>query len=182
MMLRPNSVKVQLTPENLTDEQKLLIEKIAANSTFNVDGKKIVVGKWVGLDGGFLRRARETGSLHYGPHPDLWPLFGELKNQQDEVAWLINKQVIQTGVDKGLPFEYTLDGILTKDIPQEKDVIEMLFEGASDLEIMDELEITYIAIRWKELRELKIAGYKFAFDKDNNSFLISLLKQECKNE
>ena len=42
----------------------------------------------------------------------MWNLLGDLgKEQRELTAWLINKQVIQNGIEKGLPFEYTLDGI-----------------------------------------------------------------------
>jgi hypothetical protein len=158
---------------NLTDEQRLLIEKIAANSTFNVDGKKIVVGKWTGLDGGFLGRAKETGSLHYSPHPDLWGLFDKLENQ-NEVAWLINKQVIQTGVGKGLPFEYTLNGILAKDIGNERAAIKAIFSDQTEETIKRKLKSDYLPVRMRELQELKNAGFDLTFDEMNNSY--SLIK------
>jgi hypothetical protein len=39
---------------------------------------------------------------------------------------------------------------------------------------MDELEISYISVRWKELRELQNAGYEIAFDEVNNSYITNL--------
>jgi hypothetical protein len=164
--------KGPIDPKNLTDEQKLLIEKIAANSTFISDGKQVVVGKWVGLDGGFLARARETGSLHYSPHPDLWRLFEGLENQ-NEVAWLINKEVIQTGIVKGLPFEYTLDGILAKDIANERAAIKAIFSGQTEEIIKRKLKSDYLPVRLKELQELKNAGFDLAFNEMNNSYKLT---------
>jgi hypothetical protein len=166
--------KGPIDPKNLTNEQKLLIEKIAANSTFYADGKKVVVGKWVGLDGGFLKRANETGSLHYSPHPDLWGLFDKLENQ-NEVAWLINKQVIQTGIGKGLPFEYTLNGTLAKDIGNERAAIKAIFSGQTEEIIKRKLKSDYLPVRMRELQELKNAGFDLTFNEMNNSY--SLIKR-----
>jgi len=163
--------KGPIDPKNLTDEQKRLIEKIAANSTYYVDGEKVVVGKWVGLDGGFLMRAKETGSLHYSPHPDLWELFGKLDNQ-NEAAWLINKQVIQTGIDKGLPFEYTLSGIKPDNLIDEANGIEAIWKNATDDEIMDAMKLDYVPVRIQELKELYKDGYQFSIDSITNSYIL----------
>jgi hypothetical protein len=163
--------KGPIDPDNLTAEQKLLIEKIAANSTFNADGTKVVVGKWVGLDGGFLQRAKETGSLHYSPHPDLWGLFKELENQ-NEVAWLINQKVIQTGIGKGLPFEYTLNGVPLDVLDNERAAIKAIFSGLTEKEIKQELMSDYLPVRMKELLELKKGGFTAIFDEMNNSYII----------
>ena len=163
--------KGPIDPKNLTAEQKLLIEKIAANSTFFVDGKQVVVGKWAGLDDGFLQLARETGSLHYSPHPDLWKLFDKLENQ-NEAAWLINEQVIQTGIAKGLPFEYTLDGIPAKDIVNERAAIKAIFSGQTEEIIKKKLRSDYLPVRLRELQELKNAGFDLTFDEINNSYIL----------
>ncbi len=101
-----------IDPKNLTKEQKALIEAIAANSTQYADNGQVVLGKWVDNGSGFVQTAQNTGSVHYNPHPDMWTMLGRLgEAKQEEVAWLINKQVVQKGIDKGLPFEYTLNGI-----------------------------------------------------------------------
>lgn len=168
--------KGPIDPKNLTKEQKFLIDKIAANSTFIADGKQIVVGKWVGLDGGFLKIARETNSLHYSPHPDLWGLFKGLENQ-NEAAWLINQKVIQNGVGKGLPFEYTLDGIPEKILDNERDAVDAIFSGKpSDDEIMQLLKSDYIPVRIRELQELSQSGYKLDFNDASQSYILSLKK------
>ena len=163
--------KGPIDPKNLTDEQKLLIEKIAANSTFIADGNKVVVGKWVGLDGGFLKRAKEAGALHYSPHPDLWGLFKGLENQ-NEAAWLINQKVIQNGVGKGLTFEYTLDGILSKDIVNERAAIKAIFSDQTEEIIKKKLKSDYLPVRMRELQELKNAGFELTFDEMNNSYTL----------
>jgi len=163
-----------IDPKHLTREQQELIDAIAEYSTQYSDEGQIVLGKWVDYGNGFTNYARETGSAHYNPHPDMWDLLEELGNKREETAWLVNKQVIQTGIDKGLPFEYTFEGVPIKDISQEKEVVELIFEGATDIEIMDELGISYISIRWKELRELQDAGYEMVFDAANNSFIFCL--------
>jgi hypothetical protein len=164
--------KGPIDPTNLTDEQKLLIERIAANSTFYVDSNKVVVGKWVGLDGGFLKRAKETGALHYSPHPDLWPLFGKLDNQT-EAAWLINKQVIQTGIEKGLPFEYTLNDISLDLIDNERAAIKAIFSGQTEELVKRKLNSDYLPVRMSELKELKEAGFNINFDEISNSYILT---------
>ena len=171
-----NDVKILVSkgpidPKNLTGEQKLLIEKIAANSTFNADGPQAVIGKWVGLDGGFLKQARETGSLHYSPHPDLWELFDGLDNQS-EVAWLINEQVIQAGIAKGLPFEYTLNNIHPDLIDNEHAAIKAIFSGKNEKIIKRKLNSDYLPVRMSELKELKKAGFNLKFDETINSYII----------
>ncbi len=105
-----------INPEKLTDEQKALIEAIAQYSTQYADNGQVVLGKWVDYDGGFVESARDTASVHYNPHPDMWNMFGDLGEKRDEVAWLVNQQVVQTGIKKGKPFEYSLNGIAIEDI------------------------------------------------------------------
>jgi hypothetical protein len=164
-----------IDPDKLTDEQKVLVEKIAANSTQYPDGWQVVLGKWVDLNGGFVQRAQETESVHYNPHPDMWTMLGRLGDaKQEEVAWLINKQVVQNGVDKGLRFEYTLNGIPSKNILGEGNAVEAIFAGATDAEIMDILQVKSMPIRMKELKELHNAGYKYTFDDQTNSYILML--------
>ena len=160
-----------IDPKHLTAKQRELIEAIAANSTQNADEAQVVLGKWLDQSSGFVETAKDTGSVHYNPHPEMWKLLGGLgKDNQSEVAWLINQQVVQTGINKGLPFQYTLNGIPTKNIMDEGNAVEAIFAGATDTEIMDILNLDYVPIRIKELRELKKAGYDFTFDSVNNAY------------
>ena len=162
-----------IDPKNLTKEQKALLEIIAANSTQYAEEGQVVLGKWVDFGSGFVETAQNTGSLHYNPHPDMWKMLGELgEANQEEVAWLINKQVVQRGIDKGLPFEYSLNGISTKNIANEGKAIEAIFDGATEAEIMKILKSDKMPIRMKELQELQKAGYKIDFDAVNNSFIL----------
>jgi len=161
-----------IDPKHLTQEQEALISAIAANSTQYADEGQVVLGKWVDFGSGFVEVAQDTGSVHYSPHPDMWKLLGGLGEEtQGEVAWLINKQVVQTGIDKGLPFEYTLNGIPADNITQESAAIRAIFSGKSDAEIMDILQSEYMPIRMKELQELQKAGYEFTFDNVNKSYI-----------
>lgn len=164
-----------IDPAHLTKEQEELINVIAANSTQYFDEGQIVLGKWVDYGSGFADYARDTGSAHYNPHPDMWRLLGNLGDEnREEVAWLINEQVIQTGIDKGLPFEYTLEGVPADDILKEKIAVQLLFSDASEMEIKAALGVNNISVRWQELSELQKAGYEFVFDEINNSFILSL--------
>jgi hypothetical protein len=164
-----------LEPKKLTAEQKALIDAIAANSTQYADNGQVVLGKWVDINNGFVQTAQETGSIHYNPHPDMWNSLGNLgEAQREEVAWLINKQVVQSGIAKGKPFEYTLNGIPSDSFIKEGDAVEAIFAGATDAEIMRVLRSDYLPIRMKELKELQKAGYQYVFDEATNSYILTL--------
>lgn len=164
-----------IDPKHLTKEQQALINAIAANSTQYANEGQVVLGKWVDYGSGFVETAQNTGSVHYNPHPDMWNLLGDLGGaNQGEAAWLINQQVIQTGINKGLPFEYTLNGVPTKVIENEHNAIEAVFAGKTDAEILESLDVKVMPIRIKELRELKNAGYKLVFDEVNNSYILTM--------
>ncbi len=148
-----------IDPKKLTDKQKDLIKIIAENSMQYADEEQIVLGKWVDYGNGFTSRARETGSAHYNPHPDMWNFLGNLGDEQrDTAAWLVNEQVIQIGIKRELPFEYSLNGIPTRDIDSENVAIQSIFSGATDLEIKQILGLKYIPVRMKEVQELKKLG------------------------
>ena len=162
-----------IDPKKLTAEQKALIDAIAANSTQYADNGQVVLGKWVDISNGFVQTAQDTASIHYNPHPDMWNSLGELgKAQQEEVAWLINKQVIQTGIAKGKPFEYTLNGIPNGTLDNEIEAVEAIFSGKTEAQIKEILEAPNMPIRMKELQELHKAGYEFTFDSVNNSYIL----------
>jgi hypothetical protein len=161
-----------IDPKNLTDEQKALIDAIAQYSTQYADNGQVVLGKWVDYGDGFVESARDSASAHYNPHPDMWNMFGELGEKRDEVAWLVNQQVVQTGIKNGKPFEYTLNGIAVEKIETEQQAIEAIFSGATDSEIIDILKTNYLPVRIKEIQELKKAGYEFTFDEIANSFIL----------
>ena len=162
-----------IDPKNLTKEQKVLIDAIAANSTQYADNGQVVLGKWVNLDNGFVQTAQDTGSVHYNPHPDMWTMLGKLGDEsQEEVAWLINKQVVQNGIAKGLPFEYTLNGVPDEIIDNEHEAIEAIFSGKSDNEIKKILKSKNMPIRMRELKELQKAGYELSFDDVQNSYVL----------
>jgi len=161
-----------INPKHLTQEQQDLINAIAKNSTQYKDGAQIVLGKWTDLSSGFAGHANDTGSISYQPHPDMYNLLGQLGENRDEVAWLVNKQVIQKGIDKGLPFEYTLNGIPAKDIAIEHDAVQAALTGANEIEIMQILGFDYMPIRMKELQEMQKAGYEFSFDNLTNSYIL----------
>ena len=164
-----------IDPKRLTQEQQTLINAIAVNSTQFADEGQVVLGKWVDYGNGFVECAQNTGSVHYNPHPDMWNLLGDLsKENRSEVAWLINKQVVQTAIDKGLPVEYTLNGIPATIIDNERAAVGAIFSSKTDAEIMRILKLDYMPIRMKELQELQKAGYELAFDETTNSYILSM--------
>ena len=168
-----------IDPKHLTEEQRVLIDAIAANSTQYADEGQVVLGKWVDISNGFVETAKDTGSVHYNPHPEMWNLLGGLgEENQGEVAWLINQQVVQRGINKELPFEYTLNGVPTMKIDRERDAIEAIFsDNPTNEEIMELLRSDYMPIRVMELQELQKAGYEFIFDEINNSYIFTLRKK-----
>jgi hypothetical protein len=161
-----------IDPKHLTLEQKDLLNKIAKNSMQYNDEGQIVLGKWVDYGNGFTSYARETGSVHYNPHPDMWNLLGDLGDIREETAWLVNKQVIQTGIDTGLPFEYTLSGIKPENLVNETNAIEAIWANATDGEIMDVLRLDYVPIRMQELKVLRDSGYQLSFDSIADSYVL----------
>jgi hypothetical protein len=164
-----------IDPKNLTDEQKALIDEIAENSTQYGDEGQVVLGKWIDYANGFVAYAQQTGSVHYNPHPDMWDLLGGLGGQnQADIAWLINQRVLQTGIDKGLPFEYTLNGIPADMIGNEQAAIRAIFSGKTEAEIQQLLKLDYLPVRMQELLELKMAGYEISFDAATNSYVLIL--------
>ena len=93
------------------------------------------------------------------------------KENREEVSWLINKQVIQSGIEKGLPFEYTLDGIELDNLDSEKSAVEAIWTGASTAEITSLLKSDYLPVRMKELKVLYEAGYQVSFDITRDTFI-----------
>ena len=164
----------ELDPKNPSAEQKRLIRLIAENSMQYTENGQIVLGKWVDYGNGFTKVARETGSVHYNPHPEMWNMFKSFGADREEAAWLVNQQVIQIGIEQKLPFEYTLDGIPEESIAQEKAVVEMIFEGATNEDIIKELGLSYVSVRWKELQEMQSAGYQIAYDEEKMSYIFIL--------
>jgi hypothetical protein len=162
-----------LDPKHLTKEQRELMDRIVENSMYYGKDGQFVLGKWVDYGSGFIEYAQDTSSVFYSPHPDVWNLLGKLENQAD-AAWALNKQAIQTGIAKGLPFEYTLNDIKPTKIADEKKAIEALFAGATDTEIMKLLKSNYMPVRMKELQELLKAGYDFSFDQATSSYVFIL--------
>jgi hypothetical protein len=161
--------------KNLTEKQNALIKSIAANSTQYADAGQVVLGKWVDQSSGFVEHAQDTGSIYYNPHSAMWDMLGVLgKQNQEQVAWLINQQVVQTAVDKGLPIEYTLNGIPDDNMNNERAAVRAIFSGKTDAEIMQSLRRDYMPIRMRELQELQKAGYKITFDEVNNSYVLIL--------
>jgi hypothetical protein len=106
----------------------------------------------------------------------MWELLEGLgKENREKVAWSINEQVIQTGIGKGKPFEYSLEGISsTEAVFREHEAIDLVFSKGTDEEIMSALQTNNVPIRIREMQELVKSGYEFTFDDVNNSFILDL--------
>lgn len=167
----------QLDPKKPTPEQKKLIQAIAENSMQYTENGQIVLGKWVDYGNGFTKVARETGSVHYNPHPDMWEMFGAFGDtNREEAAWLVNQQVIQIGVNRNLPFEYTLEGIPNDKIELDESAIEIIWRSEENRDVIytnikDDLGIDVVPVRVRELVELYLAGYTYSLDALSNSYV-----------
>ena len=164
-----------IDPAHLTKEQKDLIDSIAKNCTQYPDGKQVMLGSWAGLGDGYAAAASETGSVSYVAHPDLWPMLGKNgAEQQEQIAWLVNQQVMQPRIEQGLSFEYTLKGVKPGEINREMDAIKAIWAGATDADIAKILDPNRknLPSRMKELKELYEAGYQFSFDVVTNSYIL----------
>jgi hypothetical protein len=165
-----------LDPKKPTSEQMELIRSIAENSMQYSENGQVVLGKWIDYGNGFTQVARETGSVHYSPHPDMWEMFDAFGNtNREEAAWLVNQQVIQKGVEKGLPFEYTLEGLPYDKVELDESAIEKIWEGGENTDeiyanIKYALGVDKIPVRLRELVELYSAGYTYSFDATTNSY------------
>lgn len=163
-------------PVHITSKQRKLINQIAENSLIYADEGQVVIGKHFGLDAGYLGLAKQTGSLHYSPHPDLWNTLEKLgAKNQDTVAWLINQQALQTGIGKGLPFEFTNSGLSKPFLKKESEAIAELFSGCSEERLREVLRLTDeapVPFRIRELQELQKAGYQFTLDNLNSTYLL----------
>lgn len=127
------------------------------------------------MGSGYGGYAEDTGSIFYNTHPDFWPsLKGLGEEGRNEVGWLINKQSLQPMIDSGMPFEYTLKDIPTKDIDKEVNAIKAIWAGASDADVIKALDPrrTDLPGRMKELKELYDAGYQLTFDTATNSYIL----------
>jgi hypothetical protein len=162
-----------LDPKHLTKEQQELMDRIVENSMYYGKNGKFVLGRWIDYGSGFIEYAQETSSAFYSPHPDVWNLLGKLENQAD-AAWSLNKQAVQIGIAKGLPFEYTLNDIPIDDIAKEKTAVRAIFSGKTDEVIKQILRSDYMPVRMKELQELQQAGYDLTFDEVTNSYILIL--------
>jgi len=78
---------------------------------------------------------------------------------------------LQPFVEAGAPFEYTLKGIEPNKIKADKQVIELIWQGKSQDEIVGILDIKDdFSVRWRELMELYQAGYQQSFDEALNTY------------
>ncbi len=156
-----------------SQEARDLIEKIAENSTHG-EGDQFMLGPWVSHDSGYVDAARSTGSVYYESHPDVYNnLKKSFPNDYNQILWEVNQVAIKKQIQKGTPFEYTLNGA-TK-VKNEKDAIEAIWAGADDAEILrllNDPKTTKVPGRMNELRELYNAHYQLTFDFSTNSYIL----------
>lgn len=107
----------------------------------------------------------------------MWETLGKLgEEQQAQIAWLINQKALQLYIERGAPFEYTLKGIEdAREITTEHQVIELIWQGKSETEIVTALSdptIKSLRVRWRELVELYQAGHHKTFDDITNTYIL----------
>ncbi|KUI15375.1 hypothetical protein AU191_06545 [Mycolicibacterium acapulense] len=77
----------------------------------NVD--RVVLGKWDGLDGGYIGEARVNGGIYYDTGPDAWNAIGDglSKPEANALGWIVNEQFLQTQMERGVPrIDYIVEG------------------------------------------------------------------------
>lgn len=91
-----------------------LAREVAHLSTHQFgDASRVVLGKWDGLDGGYIGEARSNGGIYYDTGPDTWKAMGVGLSKPDAnaVGWLVNEQFLQTQMERGIPrIDYIVEG------------------------------------------------------------------------
>lgn len=127
--------------------------------------------------GGYIGYAKQSGAVYYHNHQGVWETLGELgKEQQAQIAWLINQKALQSYIERGVPFEYALKGLSVGEVEVENQVMEMIWKGESETDILNFLRGKYdvqkFSARWRELAELYRAGYQKTFDETINAYIL----------
>ncbi|WP_094289459.1 hypothetical protein [Mycobacterium lehmannii] len=74
---------------------------------------RVVLGKWDGLDGGYIGEARVNGGIYYDTGPDAWNAigYGLSKPEANALGWIVNEQFLQTQMERGVPrIDYIVEG------------------------------------------------------------------------
>ncbi|KUH67865.1 hypothetical protein AU184_22835 [Mycolicibacterium novocastrense] len=91
-----------------------LAREVAQLSTHRFgDVDRVVLGKWDGLDGGYIGEARANGGIYYDTGPDTWNAIGDGLSKPDAnaVGWLVNEQFLKTQMESGVArIDYIVEG------------------------------------------------------------------------
>ena len=153
-----------------TQEARELLDTIAYNSIQN-SGDRLVLGKWVSgtLDEGFIGAARADGALFYGTNPGIEEIFANSsKLDSEDLYWAVNNRVLEVAIEQEVKIDYSLSGLLTKDIPLEIDAIGAIQSGMTSGEVAEVFFEGKFPFRMKEVEVLVSHGYTFTVDAVNN--------------
>ena len=153
-----------------TQEAKELLDIIAYNSIQN-SGDNLVLGKWISgtLDEGFIGAARADGALFYGTNPGIEEIFAKASNvDPEDLYWAVNNRVLEVVIEQEVRIDYSLSGLLAKDIPHEIDAIGAIQSGMTSGEVAEMFFEGQFPFRMKEVEVLVANGYTFAVDATNN--------------
>jgi hypothetical protein len=74
---------------------------------------RVVLGKWDGLDGGYIGEARNNGGIYYDTGDDAWSAIGHGLNkpEADALGWQVNEQFLKAQLENGVPrIDYVVQG------------------------------------------------------------------------
>ncbi|WP_156616806.1 hypothetical protein [Mycobacterium sp. 852014-52144_SCH5372336] len=94
----------------VTDLARELAE-LSTHQFGNAD--RVVLGKWDGLDGGYIGEARANGGIYYDTGPDAWNAIGDglSKPEANALGWFVNEQFLQAQMERGVPrIDYVVEG------------------------------------------------------------------------
>jgi hypothetical protein len=95
-----------------------LAREVADLSTHHMPGPpdtgnadRVVLGKWAGMDDGYIGEARNNGGIYFDTGDETWNAMGQglSEEQTRTVAWQVNEQFLRTQLEGGVHrIEYVL--------------------------------------------------------------------------
>ncbi len=84
-----------------------------------VKADRVVLGRWDGMDGGYIGEARHNGGIYFDTGDETWSALtqGLSKDDADGLAWRVNESFLRRQLANGIPrVDYTLpDGFTSVD-------------------------------------------------------------------
>ena len=74
-----------------------------------VKADRVVLGRWDGMDGGYIGEARHNGGIYFDTGDETWSALstGLGKDDADALTWRVNESFLRTQLERGVPrFDY----------------------------------------------------------------------------